>query len=357
MTCCEECFNDLELKALIGGCASVVSTCDICGTKGVKTCDLSSHQGERIKSSINDLIDCYVPYNEKSHRACEKEAKTLPELLLEETVVFNLDLVQLRNLLSQLMPPDMMSVRYVSTVSLRKAENKLGACILPNGNWDNFVNSLKYESRFDFKLRFDVGVFRQAVIRCVREIDKGTRFCRSRKTEGSTIFTRCGMFPPPRERCVSGRLNPSGIRFLYLADKVETALAEVRPKVMERFCVAEFALKRKVRVLDLREVAKLSPFSGAVGPDFYLKNIKILRNIDKEFRRVTDGFNNDLEYLITQYVCDVIRQCGWAGVIYESTLNPNGENLALFDPSLAKMIPRSVNLYEIRKTTPEFARL
>ena len=349
MKFCEQCFKDKELKAIVGR-GKKRGTCDICGRTHVVVCALNSAESDGIRDNIASLLDSYIRCHpeDKSISACNCGRQALDELLASETDVFNLDSPQIKRLLMALFPREkLFATDYVSRVALAKERHDTKEWILPDGDWSRFENSIKFESRFHFALRFNDDNFKIAAARCVTRLRRSASFYRARKSPDGLVFTRGGMFPPPKEKCVSGRLNPSGIQILYLADSPDTATAEMRLKVKEKFCIAQFALKRDLNVLDLTRIDVMSPFAEHMDPFFYLANRATLKNIANEFRRVVDGSNNDLDYLITQYVCDVIKRCGWAGVIYDSTLHPGGRNLALFNIDDAKMIPHSPALYEI----------
>ncbi len=74
------------------------------------------------------------------------------------------------------------------------------------------------------------------------------------------------MGAPPPHLARGGRLNPGGIRYLYLASDQETALAEVRPWVEATVTVAEFQLPGRRLGLDAslhaRSACPHGPFLG-----------------------------------------------------------------------------------------------
>lgn len=350
MKCCEKCFKDEELLAILKTNGSI-GTCEVCGAVRVLTCD-----SDLVLDEIASLMDCYVPYDPKNpvHLACKGREGALPDLFLRDTNIFALSASQLSRLIERWSRDEVgFAKAFISQVDLLIQQGSLKDCILPNADWLAFEESIKYKSRFNFTPGFDEKVLRRAIGRCGCTLERGQLFSRARKTTGGKCYGRKDMFPPPREKCVSGRFNPSGIRVLYLANDEQTAIAEMRPKVKDRFCVAKFALKKKVKILDLRKICTISPFGSEDSQLFYLTNYGILKRIEAEFSRVVDGMNNDLDYLISQYICDVIRRCGWKGVLYHSTLNKGGENLALFSSEDAKMRAGTVKIYEVQSSSHE----
>lgn len=359
MICCEKCFRDSEILALFA-MSNDVGRCGVCGRRNVRICNLDTELGETIKDNIANLLDSYLPCYPQIKRSytCAKHAKPLAMLLLRDTEIFNLSEGRLRRLINGMFPNEKyLECDYVSKVDIARERNEAVAWILPGGDWCRFEEAIKYESRFSFANRFSLESFKRAVLRCTKTIPDNIAYFRSRKLIDRDMFCAEEMGAPPRERCISGRLNPSGIQLLYLADSVETALYEMRPRIKEKFCVAQFVTTKCIKVLDLTQVDKMSPFSDQIDPYFYLLNIDTLKRINKEFQRVVDGANNDLDYLITQYICDVVKQCGWSGVMYSSTLRPGGINLAVFNPEDANVVKDSLATYEISQTQYDYAQL
>jgi hypothetical protein len=56
---------------------------------------------------------------------------------------------------------------------------------------------------------------------------------------------------------------------------------------------------------------------------------------------------NELDYLPTQYLSELIKSIGFAGVEFQSSLYANGFNLAIFEPDKFECI--GVKVCEIKK--------
>ena len=69
-------------------------------------------------------------------------------------------------------------------------------------------------------------------------------------------------------------------------------------------------------------------------------------DINFEFSMPT---NNDLalHYIATQYLASAFKRDGFDGVIYRSSVHPEGYNIALFRPAVAQLKKRSI--FEITK--------
>jgi hypothetical protein len=58
------------------------------------------------------------------------------------------------------------------------------------------------------------------------------------------------MGAPPPEKAIHNRINPVGIPYLYLANDIETAVAEIRPWIGCKITVAEYQLIRDIKVIN-----------------------------------------------------------------------------------------------------------
>ncbi len=136
---------------------------------------------------------------------------------------------------------------------------------------------------------------------------------------------------PRRDRAREGRANPKGIPFFYLATHQDTAIAEVRPWIGSYVSVAQFALKRDVRVLNcVTDDHRIMVYSREPEPE--------------ERERVTAG-DDTADYAPTQIIAEFVRANGLDGIAYRSSLGP-GHNVALFDMEMANAV--SCGLFQIR---------
>lgn len=161
------------------------------------------------------------------------------------------------------------------------------------------------------------------------------------------------MGAPPNGTASSGRINPEGISYLYLADSVETAIAEVRPWKGAVISVAEFSVARDLKVVSLRHQRTNNL------KDFGIDESEIIRKII-EYQMISVPINkfyfsapahgeDKLAYLPSQYIAEMFKGCSVDGIEYESVLNPGGVNIALFDPENAAAL--TVNQYRIESVS------
>lgn len=125
----------------------------------------------------------------------------------------------------------------------------------------------------------------------------------------------CGMAPAEKVR--GSRLNPARIPVFYAAMDPNTAVAEVRPWRNARVSVGRFEARGVMRVVDLRmeSVAKLGD------ADIETLSHMLSRPV---------GHEDDKAYLPSQYLGQLLKAEKYDGVLFDSSLNPGGVNVALF---------------------------
>lgn len=141
----------------------------------------------------------------------------------------------------------------------------------------------------------------------------------------------------------SGRLNPMGTAFLYLADKEETAIAEVRPWKGAKVSIGLFEILRECRVINCTEPGA-PRFHFGIDKDgkplFPTKdewNGIVWDDISWAFAVPVDPFDSGLGYAPTQVLAEVFRDEGYDGIAFRSAMHPEGMNLALFNLNAARL--------------------
>jgi len=125
------------------------------------------------------------------------------------------------------------------------------------------------------------------------------------------------MVPPPPALAPAGRLNPSGVSYFYGALEPETAIAEARPWRRARISVARFSSTTELALADL---------TGDFTTSERGSQVKWL-----SFMLARPVHRDDAEaYLASQRVAQECRAAGLSGVLYDSSLQPGGVNVALF---------------------------
>jgi hypothetical protein len=156
-------------------------------------------------------------------------------------------------------------------------------------------------------------------------------------------YTIDKMGAPPNLRASSGRANPMGIAYLYVASTLNTALSEVRPHKGDFVTIADFQVRDSLKLVDLRDPRQsIVPF---IYSEFELRNIysglNLLETLGLELTKPISQHKAQLEYLSSQYLCEFIKSQGYDGVLYKSSLG-DGDNYAIFDESNLTGIGTSV---------------
>lgn len=127
---------------------------------------------------------------------------------------------------------------------------------------------------------------------------------------------------PPCEKTPAGRANPQNISFLYTTDNISTAILEVGAKTQQPVSVAEIRILRDIKLFDF------CYDTNQLQDGNYMDSINLWA-LSKEFSR--PNYLDEKEYLPTQYLCEFIRELGFDGIRFKSSLTQNGNNIVIFD--------------------------
>ena len=155
---------------------------------------------------------------------------------------------------------------------------------------------------------------------------------------------------PPADKTTSGRINPERISYLYLAEDPETAIYEVRPTIGQHVSVASFRLIDEVKIYDLTIADQYSTNQK--------KDVALFRVIQEHFSEPNTG--NAFKYLPTQYLGEIIKQIGFDGIRYKSSLRNDGVNIVLFNQKKCRSFRSDiikVDSIELKYVNPDIYEL
>ena len=144
---------------------------------------------------------------------------------------------------------------------------------------------------------------------------------------------------PPARKTRANRLNPAGIHALYGSLDPMTCLAELRLPIGSCAIVAQFAITRPLRILDLTNLSisckEISPFD----PDFEKAHefSQFLNHLAAEISRPVLPNDTDLEYIATQAVAEYLahhHSPRFDGILYNSAQERDGVNLVPVPPCM-----------------------
>ena len=330
--CCAECFGDRGLRnSIIPTLTTDRGTCSYCGTTDTLVVSPAA-----LADVFGLLINTY-----------EEDAvgRPLVELLKEDWRLFDhpaMDDSHAKELLADILD-DGEIVRRTFVASPKYLSDQLA-------QWQALRMELMHENRYFPATALDTDRLRELLAQLHADQVPGTWF-RARLQTGDSVFDIGEMGAPPKRVAGHGRANPAGIPYLYLGSTEETAVAEVRPHTGEKACVADFAVSTGLLIVDLRDPRKLvSPLllASEVEIGKLRSDIPFLEGVGEELTRPIIPTGASIDYVPSQYLCEFIKKCGYAGVLYRSSVS-KGINLALFAPTVAT--PGAVRQFDIERVS------
>lgn len=338
MHCCEKCFKDSEIRAIIRG-QNTRGKCDFCHRDNVLICDLEGN--EYLKDNFESLLDVYTPINEMVHKYPKEKADLLKNVLCSQWSIFNLSPDYVYRFLITLLPekyaeqPALFDTPIGISGSIN-TEYMNQYSILGTYQWEDFVTEIKEKNRFHTNI-INKRVLDTILSATCKQYRAGSTFYRARIWNDRYGFDKDHMGAPPASKATAGRANPEGISCLYLADSVDTTLHETRAGVYDYATVAQFRLLQDIEVVNLAAIDKISPFQE-IDCSLLAINLPHLRKIGYEISKPLRRHDSPLDYLPTQYISDYIKSAGFAGIEYKSTMCKKGVNFAIFDETLFECI-------------------
>lgn len=360
-----DCFGDVELRSIIAS-EGRIGDCDVTGQKGVPIYDtIIDNNCIDLSAYLVEILDVYTPESELPIDFPKDNLEWIENVLATDWSIFNLPVEKIKNVVIEICKDTyteeaLLFKEKVGIEKLNQPDFLMRNSIMRESTWECFVKSIKNQNRFHsnhINLELLEEVFRSQNMQLF--IPKGTPgFYRARINEGKVLKKR-EMGPPPCKLATAGRANSQGIQCLYLAGDVITTLHEIRARDLDCVSVAEFVAKKDLKIVDLSNVDKISPFSsGTFEYEWFAINMKILKKIGNEMAKPLRRQDSDIDYLPTQYIADYVKSLGYDGICYRSTLNSEGINYAVFDHK--KFYCVKVETYQISsliyETVPAISR-
>jgi hypothetical protein len=320
MGCCGKCIGDRHLtKEVIPRRTTGVGTCTYCGTQGQPLVE-----PELLRDEFELLMSIYSPHPEG--RPLLYWLRQDWAMLDEATIATPRANQLLGDILEE---PEILQNAFVPS-QLCQTDNL--------ERWHEFRKELMYSNRFFPKAALDLDRLSALLPHLLVQMDEvSTEWYRARLQRSQLPHPPEQMGAPPKEQAPHGRANPAGIPYLYLASIAKTAIAETRPHTGECATVAKFAVAGDLKIVDLRDPRRsVSPFIlGDESEVAFLRgDVGYLDQLGEELTRPVLPHAAAIDYLPSQYLCEFVKNCGYHGVIYRSSVG-DGTNLALFDPARA----------------------
>jgi len=318
MYCCPNCFSDNFLQKHIRAISNKKGKCSFC-----KTDNVTLIKPEELLRRFEPLLDLY-----------EKDGNgaTLNTLIQTDWNVFAITANQTQQKLLKAISrnSDLFKFKY-KPVFLQEQKNV--------EQWEIFREELKHRNRFFPKNALDKSNLEPFAKFIDVILEKGSQnFYRARINTSDKPFKISKMGKPPKNLVLNGRANPIGITYLYASSSIDTAISEVRGHKGEVVTVAEFQMKSDLRLADLREPkSTISPFELNEDLELIYKNMPFLTLLGNELSKPIIPREANLEYLPSQYLCELLKDIGFNGIIYKSSIS-DGNNYVIFDDKRLKAV-------------------
>ncbi|WP_028393977.1 RES domain-containing protein [Bacillus cihuensis] len=325
MYCCENCFKDRFLINKIRN-NNIIDSCDYCYEDGVKVIKVDD---------LADVFAIFIPYYEKlehgEHFIHEVHdpvdiGEFLYDLIQHEWMIFSAGIEgqTAKSLLTDIML-SLNSEYSEADLYVKAAEAVYFESTLEV--WDNFSEELKHGNRF-FPSK---GYIAENIVNILKEnnhiIPQSAIFYRGRI--GKHIIDNMGA--PPNEIASPGRANPRGISYLYASPQRKTCVAELRPYKSAVITLVEMTAKRQLKFVSLNTGrALISPFQFNGNLLEATETLSLYQKLVFELSKPVSPDNSEIDYLPTQYLSELIKNEGFDGFMFKSSLGP-GDNYVIFN--------------------------
>lgn len=335
MNCCPNCFNDIFLSGIVQRLSENIGKCEFC----------KSEKTELIETSL--LTDYFQPIFDLYEEV--DTGKSITEVINNDWKLF----IHIDDVVARLLLEHILEARLDKR--FQPKEDGDTTKIL---DWQEFKDELKHDNRY-FPLKAPSKEHLEGLLQylIVSNENIPQNLYRSRVNEDEEQIPLDKMGKPPKKISTAGRANPIGIPYLYTASNVKTAIAEIRPHKGDKITVAKFEIKGELKFADLRDPrVSISPFGlddDALNQVF--KDLEYLCLLGEELSKPILPREAHLEYLSSQYLCELIKHCGFDGVIYKSSVG-DGDNYAVFKDEYLEAVEASTySVDEIQITSKRYA--
>lgn len=350
MNCCIHCFKSDYLNRIIIG-NKIIGNCDYCKSK-----DVNIYDSSELNIFFKGILDLYK---------INPNGKPIEEQIVDDfpDKVFTVLLIKtpnIKQLLIDIIQDDFSEYEelFTNPVKLECLSSEIEEVIIKplSLSWDNFADEIKSVNRFHFVNALDLEKLKSLLKHFEKEIPKGKKYYRARITSSRTSYPKKEMGNPPNHLAKSGRANPTGISYLYLANDVTTTLYEARASLFDYVSVGTFRLEENLKVVNLNrttyDVFRLAELETL---EEVLIHSSFVDKLEQELSKPRRKNDSELDYLPTQYLSELIKSMGFDGIEFRSSLYSDGHNVAIFYPEKFKCL--DVALYDIVDIKIDYKKL
>lgn len=197
-------------------------------------------------------------------------------------------------------------------------------------DFEDFKKEIIYNNRF-FPKHNIIDVVKKQALNYKFILKKDAELYRSRifkddfskqEVNGDEIvgYDEKNSMAPNPEIAKAGRANPEKISYLYTSEDINTSIKEVRPMICSFVSVAEIKTLCDLTLFDISNFKSTNNDNVKVNEFF---------SLNYGFSAINHG--NDIDYIPTQYIAELLKNLGFDGIKFESSLNKGGINITLFN--------------------------
>jgi RES domain-containing protein len=189
-------------------------------------------------------------------------------------------------------------------------------------------------------------------------VPKGTKFWRAQLHEPNQKLWEVNepfgaKRMKPLANCKEGRINPKNIPCLYVALDEKTAMSEARPWIGAVGTLAEFETERDLDLVHcVGKPLSDPPVFFAKEPPPAEREPYIWSTLNAAFSEPITPTDSTADYAPTQVLAEVFKHAGYDGIMYGSSVDERGTNVALFDLEAARF--NYGKLFQTNKVLYEF---
>lgn len=207
---------------------------------------------------------------------------------------------------------------------------------------------LKYKGRMESKLQKGAEYYRARI--GISEKKNALSFGFEGEVHYSPYREKAIGAPLPRI-AGEGRINRSGVSFFYAATDKYTAVSEVRPHPGDQVSIGKFRLIKDVVICDFSDSQIMHFFES----DRLLYELVCLNTLNVFMNKTVTPSGRE-HYTITQLIADCLRQMGYDGVMFNSTVGL-GKNLTLFYPEFVQYADDDSEVWRVNSIKYEYESL
>lgn len=357
---CTECVNDIRFKLLIER-TNTIGKCSCCGNEK-QIIYVDSYEFIQMTKAL--LRYYYSEWDYNTHFGGDGYIPLIDNIFFNKENFKDKDVYE--ELLTRIEFFDVYE-DYNKGVSIFAGEEKSLLAALKT-DFDRSIlkieQALKNENYFNFEKKI-IQILSSYKLDCKITIKQAQSFYRARigfedkkrdliklGLEGREIFvpySNSKIGAPPPFHAGFGRINRTGVSYLYCASDKYTAISEIRPHPGDIVSIGKFIPQKELLIFDLTEAQFLNYYQT----DEKLDNFRALNTMSELMQKVIPPSEREA-YNITQLIADCIRQLNFEGILFPSSVG-NGHNLVVFNPQNMKYINEDAGVVQISKVSYEYS--